>query len=270
VNVVTSAFDSEARAIVDALAAAGRTAVVGLPEGVPDPAAVEARLEGGVAALTGEPLATDADIVAQVERLAESLHHTAAARTAARVATALHRGAGVGDSALASMALAGAWENSAPLARTLGIDAASLATLLDHAARPALRAAVGRIRGQVTRARWSRGTCPACGAAAALGGLRGPEHERRLYCARCGTGWTFPRVRCPSCGEREHERLGLLHPAGERDYRRIEVCESCRAYIKTVALLDEPDADRVVSLDLETAGLDFVAIERGYRRLTAP
>jgi hypothetical protein len=33
-----------------------------------------------------------------------------------------------------------------------------------------------------------------------------------------------------------------------------------------VALLDDPDADRLLQLDLETAALDFLALEGGYTR----
>jgi hypothetical protein len=36
--------------------------------------------------------------------------------------------------------------------------------------------------------------------------------------------------------------------------------------VKSVALLDAPDADRLLELDLETAALDFVALEGGYTR----
>jgi FdhE protein len=97
--------------------------------------------------------------------------------------------------------------------------------------------------------------------------VRGKEHERRLHCGRCGTSWAFPRVRCPSCGESDHERLGYLHAAGEGEYRRAEVCDGCRSYVKSVALLDAPDADRL--LDLETAALDFIALEGGYTRVSA-
>jgi FdhE protein len=96
--------------------------------------------------------------------------------------------------------------------------------------------------------------------------VRGKEHERWLHCGRCGTGWAFPRVRCPSCGESDHERLGYLHAAGEGEYRRVEVCDGCGCYVKSVALLDPPDADRLLELDLETAALDFVALESGYTR----
>jgi formate dehydrogenase maturation protein FdhE len=57
--------------------------------------------------------------------------------------------------------------------------------------------------------------------------------------------------------------------AGEADFRRVEVCETCKGYLKSIAALDAPGADEVLRLDLETAGLDFVAVEHGYRPIGA-
>lgn len=56
----------------------------------------------------------------------------------------------------------------------------------------------------------------------------------------------------------------MLHAEGEGEYRRVDVCDSCRGYVKTVSLLDVPDAGRVLELDFETAALDFLALEHGY------
>jgi FdhE protein len=137
---------------------------------------------------------------------------------------------------------------------------------VDHASRPALRAGAAALGPLLEEPSWTRGQCPACGAAPALSVIRGKENERRLHCGRCGTSWAYARVRCPACGERNHERLGLLHAAGEGAYRRAEVCDRCGSYVKSVALLDAPDAGRLLELDLETAALDFIAIEAGYSR----
>ncbi len=177
-----------------------------------------------------------------------------------------HLGAGLDRGLLCRTAVEGAWDVAEVAAVPLGVDPDALATVLDWSARPALRAAAAALAPLLAGARWSRGHCPACGALPTLSVVHGKEHERRLHCGRCGTGWAFPRVRCPSCGESDHERLGYLHAAGEGEYRRAEVCDGCRCYVKSVALLDAPDADRLLELDLETAALDFVALEGGYTR----
>ena len=258
---------SRAAAVLRALTGAALITPVHLPAGVPDAEAAEARLAGGVPALIGEPLLNWEGLRRGVATVAEALASTDAAAAAALVrerldspGTALDRGL------LCRAAVEGAWDVAEAAAVPLGVDPDALVTMLDWAARPALRAAAAALAPPLAGARWSRGHCPACGALPTLSVVRGKEHERRLHCGRCGTGWAFPRVRCPSCGESDHERLGYLHAVGEDEYRRAEVCDGCRCYVKSVALLDAPDADRLLELDLETAALDFVALEGGYTR----
>jgi FdhE protein len=241
-------------------------------------AAAEARLAGGVPALTGEPLA-DWDTL--LRNAAEIAHVLASDTTAAIVCPIIERleavrfiggnpGLAEADSHdLAAAALSGSWEPIAALATAIGVDPDGFVALIDYAARPALRAAAAALAPVLADARWTSGHCPACGAAPMLSVVSGKEHERQLYCGRCATGWSFPRVRCPACGERNHERLGLLHAAGEGEYRRAEICDTCHGYVKSVALLDAPGADRLLELDLETAALDFLALERGYSRTGA-
>ena len=261
-----------ALAVVRALSAALRQLPARLPSGVPSRLAAEARLASGIPALTGEPLADWDTLLRSACALARALQ---AGETGVTVTPNLGRleamrfqpdAGGVTAAELASAALGGAWTPITAVATTTHVDPDVLVTLLDYAARPALRAGASALAPVLAESRGTRGHCPAGGAPPALAVLHGKEHERRLLCARCATAWAFPRVRCPACGERDHERLGHLHAAGEGEYRRAEVCDSCRGYVKSVALLDEPDADRLLELDLETAALDFLALEAGYTR----
>lgn len=263
---------SRAADVLRALTGAAFMTPVHLPAGVPDAAAAEARLAGGVPALIGEPLLDWDGLRRGVAAVAEALASTDAADTAALVRERLDSAAaGLDRGLLCQTAVEGHWDAVEAAALSLGVDPDALATMLDWAARPALRAAAVTLAPLLAGAGWSRGHCPACGGLPTLSVVRGKEHERRLHCGRCGTGWTFPRVRCPSCGESDHERLGYLHAAGEGEYRRAEVCDGCRCYVKSVALLDAPDDDRLLQLDLETAALDFVALEAGYSRaVSAP
>ena len=242
-----------------------------IPPGVPALEAARLRLDSGVPALAGEPLLDGPKLVSTLKEIGHRLGTIPGYEAAATISDAVERrGAALDLELLATAAVAGLWDEVEELATRLDLDAHGLTTLLDYAARPALRAGALVVRPLVGKASWGRGTCPACGAQAALSVRSGKEGERFLFCGRCGTGWPYPRVRCPACGERDHRRLGALHTAGEGDYRRAEVCETCRCYVKSVAALDLPDADGVLRLDLDTAALDFAAIEHGYRRTTTP
>jgi FdhE protein len=264
--------DAEMLRAADALAAlrgAWRAFPAALPSGVPHLAAAEARLASGVAALTGEPLLDGTALLAHARAVAAALGAVEGFEAAGAVAERIGGAAAQIDlDALASAALSGAWDAADQVAARLDLDGYALVTLLDYAARPALRAGAAAVRPLVAASQWGRGSCPACGAPPALATVRGKEGDRFLHCGRCGTGWPFARVRCAACGERDHRKLGVLHGPGEGEYRRVEVCESCRTYLKSVAALSAPDADKVLELDLGTAGLDFIAVERGYGRRT--
>jgi len=266
-SVLAARGPESPEAILQVLIHSMRAHPVTLPAGTPDPTAAEVRLAGGIPALTGEPLLPWPRLARAAGATARALIGSPAGDAALAVARWLERDGGRHDhEALVVAALAGAWEPLRRLARRGGVDPDVACTILDCAARPALRAGAAAVASIPALAGWSRPVCPSCGAPPTIGVVLGKERERRLCCGRCGTGWAYPRVRCTSCGEADHRRLGTLHPAGEGDYRRVETCESCRGYLKTVAALDLPNVDRVLELDLETAGLDFVALERGYRR----
>ncbi|HUR94103.1 MAG TPA: formate dehydrogenase accessory protein FdhE [Gemmatimonadales bacterium] len=270
---------TSAMAIVEALSRGSSAIETTLPAGVPQEQAAEARLASGIPALEGEPLLPPRAMLRNIRTIATALAHTEAGDVAAAISRRLS-GAAVARTAtdlsvdgLTAAALAGAWDPIHELAPSLDIDAEALVTLLDFAARPALRAGAAALapllRPLLEESGWTHGHCPACGAAPTLSVIRGKERERRLHCGRCATAWAFPRVRCPWCGERNHERLHHLHTEGEGEFRRAEVCDSCRTYVKSVALLDAPGDERVLVLDLETTALDFLALEAGYVRTPA-
>lgn len=114
-------------------------------------------------------------------------------------------------------------------------------------------------------AAWADGYCPICGDWPALAEVRGLDGSRHLRCGRCGGDWRTEWLRCPFCGERDHERLGSLVSDG-LERQTIEVCERCRHYAKTVTTLDPIPPEHVVLQDLATLVLDVAALERGYRR----
>ena len=111
--------------------------------------------------------------------------------------------------------------------------------------------------------------CPRCGGAPQLAILEasGPDDggSRQLQCATCLTTRPFPRVVCPGCGEQDERRIGYFHSSAF-DHVRIDVCESCRRYLKTIDLgrlgVAVPLVDEVAA-----ASLDVWAREEGYQKI---
>lgn len=251
--------------VLRALAGLDRELAPTLPADVPHPAAAEARLAAGLPALLDEPLLDVATFCNALQAVARVLRTDPSHMTAAETAERMSHDADLADTLLAA-ALAGNWESIEPAVTRAGHDADAATVLADHAVRPWLRLAAARIQASLQSANWRAGYCPACGAPPLLAELRGAEHERVLRCGRCGSGWAFPRLACPGCGEQEHQKLGALHAENQLDFLRVDTCESCGTYVKAIAVLDPLPAAELLLADLKSTALDFAALERGYRR----
>ncbi|MFZ2633485.1 MAG: formate dehydrogenase accessory protein FdhE [Desulfosalsimonadaceae bacterium] len=110
---------------------------------------------------------------------------------------------------------------------------------------------------------WENGYCPMCGEPPAMATIAGDNGKRSLICGACATRWPFPRTACPFCGNNDQQRLSYLFVENDDKYR-IEVCDACRQYLKTV---DLRNMGRPVDFEVEniiTLHLDMIAMENGY------
>jgi len=113
--------------------------------------------------------------------------------------------------------------------------------------------------------------CPACGGAPQLSFLEpttaipGDGGGRSRLCAGCLTAWPFRRVRCPACGE-EDERKLAYYDAPDLEHLRVDACETCHRYVKTVDLTRLGFAVPLVD-EVAGASLDLWAREHGYEKI---
>ena len=109
--------------------------------------------------------------------------------------------------------------------------------------------------------------CPVCSGLPVVGVLceEGQGARRMLVCSRCLSEWNYHRVVCPSCGEEGFDALPV-YTADAFPHVRIEACDACRRYLKTIDLTRNGLAVPVVD-DVASLTLDLWAAERGYRRL---
>ncbi len=109
--------------------------------------------------------------------------------------------------------------------------------------------------------------CPFCNARPVAGVLRGEGDgaKRWLLCSLCSTEWQYRRVVCPNCGEENKDRLPI-YIAAEFDYIRVDACDNCRTYLKSVDLTKNGRAIPVVD-ELATVALNIWAEEHGYLKL---
>ncbi len=111
------------------------------------------------------------------------------------------------------------------------------------------------------------GLCPFCAGKPLAGVLRpeGDGAKRFLLCAFCATEWPFRRILCPECGEESVDKLAV-YTANDFIHVRVEVCDSCKYYIKTIDLTKNGLAVPVVD-ELATIPLNLWAQEHGYTKL---
>jgi formate dehydrogenase maturation protein FdhE len=111
--------------------------------------------------------------------------------------------------------------------------------------------------------------CPLCGGSPQLSILQGGGDleggGRVLLCSTCFTTWPFRRVRCAYCGDDNEHRLAYFHsPAFE--HLRVDTCEVCRHYLKTVDLTRLGIAVPLVD-EVAGAPLDVWARDQGYEKI---
>ena len=150
------------------------------------------------------------------------------------------------------------------IAEEFSIDRAILLFLVNASIQPSLTANVEHLKDQVDLKNWLRGYCPVCGSAPQISELK-DEGKRFLLCSFCRFQWPSERLKCPFCETSDHEKLQYLYEEGQEAYR-VDVCDNCRQYIKTV---DSRKLDYEPDLQLEdiiTIHLDILASEKGYKR----
>ena len=124
-----------------------------------------------------------------------------------------------------------------------------------------------RSRACSNRDRSPLGVCPICHRRPMVGVLRqmGDGAGRSLICSFCLGEWEFRRIVCPGCGE-ENDRSLPVFTASDFDHIRVECCDTCKTYIKSIDLTKNGHADPIVD-ELASAPLDLWARDRGYAKL---
>ncbi len=113
----------------------------------------------------------------------------------------------------------------------------------------------------------NRATCPICDCEPVVGVLREEQlgAKRTFICSFCAQEWEFPRLVCPSCGEDRNDQL-CVYTSENFFHMRVDACDTCKTYIKTVDLTKNGLAIPVVD-ELASLPLTLWAEEHGYTKL---
>lgn len=211
-------------------------------------------------------------------------------------ATVAHGPATLADAARACLA---AGDGAAIVRAWLeGAEQAPVERYLARAATSPVLEALGAAAGEVCRGPRDERHCPVCAGLPQVSVHR-PAGEslvgsrRSLLCSRCGAEWSYPRMTCAACGERDTARLTVYAEEGTTEaettggivrgleadgagapgrakpwfpHLRIEACLTCRCYLLNVDLARDPDAMPFVD-DLAALPLHLYAQEQGFTRV---
>ncbi|MGA2883074.1 MAG: formate dehydrogenase accessory protein FdhE [Bryobacteraceae bacterium] len=110
-------------------------------------------------------------------------------------------------------------------------------------------------------------TCPFCNARPVAGVLRGEGDggKRWLLCSLCFTEWPYRRVLCPGCGEENKDKLPI-YTAAEFPAARVDACDTCHTYLKSIDLTKDGHAIPVVD-EIATVALNIWAEDHDYVKL---
>lgn len=124
-----------------------------------------------------------------------------------------------------------------------------------------------RLRSALRPEQYTHPVCPFCNRKPGLGVLRplGDGAQRKMFCGFCLGEWDFRRIICPGCGEENHAKLPV-YTAESIPHIRVECCDSCQSYIKSIDLAKNGLADPLID-ELASLPLDLWAQERGYAKL---
>ncbi|UCH86489.1 MAG: formate dehydrogenase accessory protein FdhE [Dehalococcoidia bacterium] len=143
-----------------------------------------------------------------------------------------------------------------------GLDAYLLTFVFINALRPFLRVQAQALTPWVDESVWYRGHCPICGGEPDVAALEQESGRRRLLCSRCDSEWAFRRVGCPFCGNDDPQQLAYY--ASEDQVYRLNVCEQCRRYLKTIDLRQVAGKRLLAAERVLTVAMDVAAVEAGY------
>jgi len=151
-----------------------------------------------------------------------------------------------------------------------GLNKWLLTFLAESSINPLLEAYAEKLKGYVAQESWLRNYCPVCGSAPVSGELRNVEKlegvVRFLVCSSCSFKWRFTRLSCPFCGNNDHKKLRYFNTEADGKGYRVEVCEECKKYIKTIDTTVVGEAVVPLVEDMATLHLDIIAQKEGYKK----
>lgn len=104
------------------------------------------------------------------------------------------------------------------------------------------------------------GECPFCHAYPRI--AFDSDGARKMSCLLCGQEWEFSRIKCPYCGNNDHETLGYFEVDSIKGVK-VYYCDECKYYVKVIDSRVRKVHDAETE-DILTLVMDDIARDEGY------
>jgi FdhE protein len=151
------------------------------------------------------------------------------------------------------------------LAEKLKVKEDVLVFLVKSSMKPIFEAYAKELGTHIDQERWWKGYCPICGSEPYLAELK-QEGARFLVCSSCSYEWRYKRLQCPFCGHEAVKGAKYFYAEKEGKAYRIDVCEECKKYIKTIDTNELGEEVIPIIEDAGTLFLDVLAQKEGYSK----
>jgi FdhE protein len=151
------------------------------------------------------------------------------------------------------------------LAKKLEVKEDVLAFLVKNSMKPIFEAYAKELGNCVDQERWWKGYCPICGSEPFLAELK-ENGARFLVCSSCSYEWRFKRLQCPFCDHEASQGAKYFYAEKEGKAYRVDVCEKCKRYIKTIDTNELGEEVIPIIEDAGTLFLDVLARNEGFTK----
>jgi FdhE protein len=110
---------------------------------------------------------------------------------------------------------------------------------------------------------WKQPFCPICGNPPSMAIVNEKKSQRNLWCRCCDTVWSFYEMVCPFCLNPDSNSQKIIFHS-DRKPIRIDACDKCNNYIKTIDELISQQNMHISVKNVETFYLDLLAKNLGY------
>jgi len=143
------------------------------------------------------------------------------------------------------------------------IPAVLLEKIVEFVSTPYLELCAEFFNKKLAQVKWEQPFCPICGRTPSMAKVNEQEGTRDLWCRFCDNTWSFHEMVCPYCLNDDLKSIQIIFLSDGRPVR-IEACDKCKNYIKTIDELVAYQEYNFSVKYVETFYLDMLAKFFGY------